>query len=100
VKSTVQEWDEEHALHPHPGWARLPQSPTTSRLVQSPTTRIYQLDGSAVLRRGGLSVDLGDHVTFSFVPPGMKWALVGLLAGVAPILASTARSASSFGVRR
>ncbi len=74
----VQEWDEEHALHRHPVWATLPQSPTTFRLVQSPTTHTYQLDGSAVLRRGG----------------------AGLLAGVALMLVSTARSASSFGVGR
>jgi hypothetical protein len=40
------------------------------------------------------------HITFSFVPPGMNWAPVGLLAGVALMLVPTARSAFSFRVRR
>ncbi len=39
-------------------------------------------------------------ITFSFVPPGVNWALLGLLAGVALMLVPTARSASSFRVRR
>jgi hypothetical protein len=34
------------------------------------------------------------------VLPGMNWALLGVLAGVAPMLVPTARSASSFRVRR
>jgi hypothetical protein len=56
----VQKCDDEHALHPHPVWGTLPQSPTTFRLVfHSPTTRTYQPDGSALFRRGGLSGDLG-----------------------------------------
>ena len=36
------------------------------------------------------------RITFSFVPPGMNWALLGCLAGVALMLVPTARSASSF----
>jgi len=40
------------------------------------------------------------HITFSFVPPDMNWALLDLLAGVALMLVPTARSASSFQVRR
>jgi uncharacterized membrane protein YfhO len=40
------------------------------------------------------------HITFSFVPPGMNWALLGLLAGIALMVVPTARSASSFRVRR
>ena len=40
------------------------------------------------------------HITFSFVPPAMNWALLGLLAGVALMLVPAARSASSFRVRR
>jgi hypothetical protein len=40
------------------------------------------------------------HSTFSFVPPGTNAALLGLRAGVALMLAPTARSASSFRVRR
>ena len=40
------------------------------------------------------------HITFSFVPPDMNWALLDLLAGVALVLVPTARSASSFQVRR
>src|SRR5712691_5845427 len=38
------------------------------------------------------------HITFSFVPPGVNWALLGLPAGVA-LMVPTARSASSFRVR-
>jgi hypothetical protein len=40
------------------------------------------------------------HITFSFVSPGMNWALLGLLAGVALMLMRTAMSASSFQVGR
>ena len=40
------------------------------------------------------------HITFSFVPPHVNWALLGLLAGVALMLVPRARSASSFRVRR
>ena len=40
------------------------------------------------------------HITFSFVPPGMNRALLGWLAGGALMLVPTARSASSFRVRR
>ena len=40
------------------------------------------------------------HIAFSFVPAGMNWALLGWLAGGAVMLVPTARSASSFRVRR
>jgi uncharacterized membrane protein YfhO len=39
------------------------------------------------------------HITFSFVPRGMKRALRGMLVGVALMLVPTASSASSFRVR-
>ena len=41
-----------------------------------------------------------NHSTVSFVPPGMNWALLGLLAAVAPMLVPTARSPSPFGLGR
>lgn len=57
-----------------------------------------QLDGhpAAIHRTGGLfqavTVPAGSHrVTFSFVPPGMGWAGLGLLAGCALMLAPTLR---------
>ena len=89
------------ALHPHPRLGRLPQSPTTFRLVfQSPTRASTQLDGSApYIGAAGCQRAGSAHRTFSFVPPGMNWALLGLLTGVL-MLVPTARSASSFGVRR
>jgi hypothetical protein len=50
-------------------------------------------------RHGGRKAG-SPYITFSFVPPGVNWALLGLLAGVALMLVLTARNASSFRVRR
>jgi hypothetical protein len=94
-------------LHPHPRLGTLPQSPTTFRLVfQSPTRASTSLTGLPLyFGADGLfqavTVPAGSHHnTFSFVPPGMNWALLGLLAGIALMLVPTARSASSFRIRR
>jgi hypothetical protein len=55
---------------------------------------------SADLTVPGRTVPGGSHhITFSFVPPGMNWVPLGLLAGVALMLVPMARSASSFRVR-
>jgi hypothetical protein len=49
----------------------------------------------------GTSIDRYlDSAAFSFLPPGMNWALLGLPAGVAILLVPTASSVSSFRVRR
>jgi uncharacterized membrane protein YfhO len=70
-----------------PGW---------SAEIDGRPTAIHSADGlfQAVTVRAG-----SHHSTFSFVPPGMNWALLGLLAGVL-MLVPTATSASSFRVRR
>jgi hypothetical protein len=70
-----------------PGW---------SAEIDGRPTAIHSADGLFQ----ALTLPAGSHhITFSFVPP-MNWALLGLLAGVALMLVPTARSASSFRVRR
>ena len=71
-----------------PGWsAEIDRRPTA----------IHSVDGlfHTVTVSGG-----SHHITFSLVPPAMNLALLGLLAGVTLMLAPTARSPASFGVRR
>jgi hypothetical protein len=65
-----------------------------------------EIDGrpTAILRADGLfqavTVPAGsDHSTFSFVPPGMNWAPLGLPAGVLRLVPRV-RGASSFRARR
>lgn len=72
-------------------------SPGWSAEIDGRPTAIHGADGlfQAVTVSAG-----SHHITVGFVPPGMNWALLGLLAGVALMLVSTARSASSFRVRR
>jgi hypothetical protein len=75
---------------------REPWFPGWSSEIDGCPTAIYRADG---LFRA-VTVPAGsDHSTFSFVPQGMNWALLGLLAEV-PMLVPRARSASSFRVRR
>jgi uncharacterized membrane protein YfhO len=71
-----------------PGW---------SAEIDGRPTAIHSADG---LFRAVTVPARSHHITFSFVPPGMNRALLGLLAGVALMLVPTARSASSFRVRR
>jgi uncharacterized membrane protein YfhO len=71
-----------------PGW---------SAEIDGRATVIYSADALFP----AVTVSTGSHHgTFSFVSPGMNGALLGLLAGVALMLVPTARSASSFRVRR
>ena len=71
--------------------------PGSSAEIDGRPTAIQSADGPFQ----ALTVPAGSaRSTFSFVPPGMNWALLGLLAGVALMLVPTARSASSFRVRR
>ncbi len=65
-----------------------------------------QVDGhpTAIRRVDGLfqavTVPAGSHrVTFSFTPPGMGWALTGLLCGCALLLVPTVRRRSASGAR-
>jgi len=85
-----------------PRLGTLPQSPTTFQLVfRSPTRASTQLDGSArYFGAAGCQRAGSAHGTFSFVPPGMNWALFGLPAGVGLVLVPMTRSASSFRLRR
>ena len=66
-----------------------------------------QLDGhpTAIRRADGLfqavAVPAGSHqITFTYVPPGMNWAALGLLGGCALMFAPTARRLWSSLVRR
>ena len=72
----------------NPGWrAEIDGRPTGMHCVDG----LFQ----------AVSVPAGsNHITFSSVLPGMNWALHGLVAGVARMLVPTARSPSSYGVRR
>ena len=52
--------------------------PAWSAEIRGPPTAIYSADGQfkAVTVRAG-----SHHIALRFVPPGMNWALLGLLAG-------------------
>jgi uncharacterized membrane protein YfhO len=58
-----------------------------------------RLDGHATASRRAdglfqtVTVPAGSHqITFSYAPPGMNWALLGLLAGCALMLSPTVRA--------
>jgi uncharacterized membrane protein YfhO len=71
-----------------PGWsAEIDGCPTAIRSADGLFQPVTVPAGSA-------------HRTFSVVPPGMIWALLGFLAGVALMLVPMARGASSFRVRK
>jgi hypothetical protein len=70
-------------------------------VFQSPTRASTQLDGSARYSGAAGCQKAGSaHGTFSFLLPGMNWALFGLLAGVGLVLVPTTRSVYSFRVWR
>ena len=60
---------------------------------------VLQVSLLRVARRWSSAREAQD-ITFSFVAPGMNWALLGLLARVALMSVPAARSVSSFRVRR
>ncbi len=64
--------------------------------IDGRATAIHSPDGLFLV-----TVPAGSHhITPSFVPPGINWAALGMVAVVARRLVPMARSASSFRVRR